>query len=129
MLLKLASITSKIGWSRTVLMDKIASGLPGERGGVMKVTNNGVSQTTRTSSQPAADASGVARDVQVDVPAQPKDAYTPSAEWLRLVELVKQVPEIREDRIHEVSQRLQRGDYLSPDSAAKTADAMVRALD
>jgi hypothetical protein len=95
----------------------------------MKVTSTGVSQTSLTPAQQAAGASPAARDAQPEGATQSNDGYTPSAEWLRLVDLVKQTPDVRDNRVREVAQRLQNGDYLSPEGAARTADAMLHSLD
>ena len=95
----------------------------------MKITNNGISQSAPTPAQQVPGTPPTARDSQVDGAAQTSDAYTPSVEWLRLVDLVKREPEIREDRVREVTQRLQNGDYFSPESAAQTADAILNSLD
>ena len=95
----------------------------------MKVTNNGVSQTSLTPAQQTPGASPVQREGQIEGAAQDNDTYAPSAEWVRLVNLVKQEPEIRADRVREVAQRLQNGDYNSPESAANTADAILRSND
>ncbi|HZZ78300.1 MAG TPA: hypothetical protein VFE62_07265 [Gemmataceae bacterium] len=57
------------------------------------------------------------------------DGYTPSAELVRLISLAGQEPEIREDKVAAVLQRLQSGAYLSAESVAQTADAMINSLD
>ena len=95
----------------------------------MKITNNGVSQTSLSPTQQTSGAAPAAREAQTDAAAEPNDAYTPSAEWLRLIEQVRQEPEIREDRVREAIQRLQSGEYFSPAAAAKTADAILNAMD
>jgi anti-sigma28 factor (negative regulator of flagellin synthesis) len=95
----------------------------------MKITNNGVSQASVTPPQGTPGAAPTQRDDAVDGAAQEGDGYTPSAEWLRLVDLVKQEPAIREDRVLEVAQRLQNGEYMSRESAEKTADAMLNSID
>ena len=94
----------------------------------MKITNNGISQTSLTPAQATPDAASVGRDAPVGSAAE-GDAYTPSAEWVRLIELAKAEPEVRESRVQEVLARLQSGAYLDATSASKTADAILVALD
>ena len=94
----------------------------------MKITNNGISQTSLTPLQQTADSMSVSRDASATTTAE-SDSYTPSAEWTRLLELARQEPEIREGRVAEVVARLQSGVYLDAAAAEKTADAILSSLD
>jgi cell division protein FtsN len=95
----------------------------------MKITNNGVSQAAVNPAQSTPGATPISRDAAPASVTSESDAYTPSTEWLRLVDLVKQQPEVRADRVREVAQNLQSGAYSSADSAERTADAMLQGLD
>jgi anti-sigma28 factor (negative regulator of flagellin synthesis) len=95
----------------------------------VKITNHGVSQPCVNNAQQLAGAASSAQDTQAAETSAEADAFTPSAEWVRLVALAKQEPEIRADRVSAVLERLQNGDYFSDASAAATADALVNSLD
>ncbi len=94
----------------------------------MKINNNGVSQASVAPAQPTP-ATTPAQLASVDSAASESDSYTPSAELARLIGLAKQEPAVREDRVRDVTQRLQSGAYLTPQSAAKTADAILNSPD
>jgi len=94
----------------------------------MKIDNNGVSQTSVTPAQPTPGAVPT-QPASVGSAASESDSYTPSAELARLIGLANQEPAVRDNRVRDVMQRLQSGEYLTPQSAAKTADAILNSLD
>lgn len=91
----------------------------------MKITDAKVSQSSLASAQPAAPVASSADEASSVHAGAECDAYTPSAEWSRLIGLIQNEAEVRADRVLDVSQRLQSGAYLSPDSAEKTANAIL----
>jgi hypothetical protein len=95
----------------------------------MNITNTGVSPASVNPAQTTPGAAPLSRDASSEGVTAESDAYTPSTEWLRLVDLVKQQPDVRADRVFDVAQKLQSGVYSSADSAEKTADAMLQNLD
>jgi len=95
----------------------------------MKINNHGISGASMTPKQGiSAPGVGTGKD-STDAIAPESNAYSPSAEWLRMLDLVRQQPEVREDRVQEVIERLRRGEYSSPESVEKTADAMLQSAD
>lgn len=90
----------------------------------MKITSNGVSSSSLNPNRPV---SGVAPSMppSVDSPPTSTDVYVPSADWLRLREALSWQPEIREDRVAAVIEKLQAGNFLTPESDMATADAMI----
>jgi anti-sigma28 factor (negative regulator of flagellin synthesis) len=96
----------------------------------MNIINNNVSAPSVNSAQTTPGAGAISsRDAAPQSVTPESDAYTPSTEWTRLVALLKQQPEVRADRVREVSQKLQSGAYSTSDSAEKTADAMLQGVD
>jgi hypothetical protein len=94
----------------------------------MKITNDGVSQSSVTPALQTP-AAVTAQPAGVESAAPDSDSYTPSAEFARLIGLAKQEPAVREDRVREVMLRLQSGEYLTPQGAASTADAILNSPD
>ena len=94
----------------------------------MKITNHGISQTPPTPKTEISPAVDGPRETTADSVVADSDAYSASAEFVRMLDLVKQQPEVREDRVQQVLERLQRGEYFSPQSAEETADAMIGSL-
>lgn len=93
----------------------------------MKITNDGISSTTPQT--PASATPATSRESEAAPPPASDTVYTPSAEWMRLLNQLSLQPDVRPDRVEAALARLQRGDYLSPESAAKTAEAMLNAQD
>ena len=93
----------------------------------MKITNNSIANASLPPNKPVADAVGPA--VAAEAPAKQKSGsgYYPSPESIRYRQLVGQQPEIRDQRVQEASDRLNRGFYDTPESIAKTADAILAA--
>ena len=95
----------------------------------MNITNDVVSQASVNGAQSTPGAASVSRDAPAAAVTPESDAYAPSTELVRLVNLVKQQPEVRADRVREVAQKWQSGAYSSSNSAEKTADAMLQCQD
>lgn len=55
--------------------------------------------------------------------------HIPSPEVQQYAALVQQEPEIRDDRLQAVAQRLRQGYYSTPASARQTAAAILKAVD
>jgi hypothetical protein len=51
--------------------------------------------------------------------------YSPDANFLRLVEQARSVPDVRADVVAQVATRLAAGEYDTPEAARKTADAIL----
>jgi hypothetical protein len=86
--------------------------------------------TNRTVGQPDEAAAAAEAARRPGAPGQPvSDAsvHVPSPELLELVARVRQAPEVRAEVLQRVKQRLSGGYYLTPDAAAQTADAILRA--
>ena len=60
---------------------------------------------------------------QADQPGE----HVPAPEVQHLAALAAQEPEVRENKVNEAAQRLANGDYLTPDAALRTADALLAA--
>jgi hypothetical protein len=95
----------------------------------MKIDCNNIPQSSINSAQHLAGTAPNARDGQAADASTSTDTYTPSAEWSRLLDLVKNEPEIRPDRISSVMDRIKSGEYFSSFSAAATAQAMINSPD
>ncbi len=96
---------------------------------MMKVSNDGISNSPTTPKQPVQTTSPPGRDVAVQGPSKEANMYTPSPEWLLLLEKVGHQPDVREDLVQAAMARLGRGEYATPASAVKTAEAMLNSLD
>lgn len=94
----------------------------------MKIHSTNVAQTSVPAAGQLAGAASCPGDASAE-PTGATDAFTPSAEWLRLLAFVKQDPEIRAERVKAAAERLQNGDYFSSASAVATATAMLHGLD
>jgi len=58
-----------------------------------------------------------------------QSAHIPSPELQQYAALLKQEPEVRDDRLRAVAQRLQQGYYATPQSAQQTAAAILKSAD
>lgn len=97
----------------------------------MKINPTNISPAA-TQAKPAITPPGVttSRDTSnVEGPCVDAKGYSPSPELQRLLDLVKQDPEIREDRVREVAERLRKGEYDSAESLSKTANAFLSSAD
>ena len=95
----------------------------------MKVSNDAISNGQTTPKQPVQATSPPSRDVAAQGASKDAKLYTPSPEWLLLLEKVGQQPDVREDLVQAALARLGRGEYATPASAVKTAEAMLNSLD
>ena len=96
----------------------------------MKITNTNVPNTSLTQKPqipPAPNANGSEKSGEIATSST--KPYAPSPELVRLIDLVRQQPEIRADRVREVADRLSQGIYFSRKSAEKTATAFLAAHD
>ena len=95
----------------------------------MKITNHGISNVAMTTQPEVTASTDAPRESAAATPTSSADAYSPSQEWVRMLDLVKQQPEVRADRVQQVMARLARGDYATAESIAKTADAILSSMD
>ena len=68
-------------------------------------------------------AAGTSGGETVSLPID--SGYLPSAELSNLTQRAKAEPEIRQNRISEVAQKLAQGHYSTPQAASKTASAIL----
>ena len=94
----------------------------------MKINTNGLSNSPLAPKLPVLPTQTSPQTSTKGLP-QDSSAYTPSSEWLHLLDQVRQQPDIREDRVSAVMERLRQGYYATPDIAAKTAAAKLDSLD
>ncbi len=94
----------------------------------MKISNLGVTNTPLSSQQVNA-ITGVGEQAPPAGVNADASVYTPSAELVHFVDLVRQQPEVRMDQVHAATQRYHQGDYQTPAAADQTAAAMLVALD
>jgi len=90
----------------------------------MKITNNGIPGAALTPKPPAVGATASSTNA-ASVPAGGDDGYTPSPELTRLLDMVREQPEVRENRVQEAAAKLASGYYSTPQSIAATADAIL----
>lgn len=85
--------------------------------GVPSVTPGQVGATQRGSTRPAG----------ATAPAEGAGSFTPTPDLARLLDAVRQLPEVREGVVQDVSARLAAGELHTPAAAAETAGAIVDA--
>ncbi len=56
-----------------------------------------------------------------------EEVYQPTPEFVRAMELVKLIPQVRQEVVNEVAQRLAAGDYQSPETTEETVKAIMSA--
>jgi hypothetical protein len=95
----------------------------------MIINNRPVANTVLPTGPQVDETAAVAGDQTTQSASTPALGYTPSPEFVKLSQLVRQQPAVREDRVQMARQRLADGYYNSPGAAAKTASAMVNSLD
>jgi len=86
--------------------------------------------TNRTLSQPEQPAAASDATSRAAAGAQPPpaaSAHVPSAELLDLLDRVRMAPQVRQDVLARVAQRLAGGYYNTRDAATKTAEAIQKA--
>ncbi len=89
--------------------------------------NSEVRQNTTTGR--AARAAGSRQGEGTAASREGQSEHVPSPELQQYAALLQQEPEIREDRVQAVAQRLQQGYYSTPQSAQRTAAAILKAVD
>ena len=87
------------------------------------LTNRTLSQTE----QPATTPDAAARAAAGAQPPPAASAHVPSPELLDLLDRVKKAPEVRQDVLAQVAQRLSNGYYNTRAAATKTAEAIQNA--
>ena len=56
-----------------------------------------------------------------------EEEYRPAPEFVRLMDIIRQIPQIRQEVIGEVAQRLAGGDLLTPQATDETVKAILSA--
>jgi anti-sigma28 factor (negative regulator of flagellin synthesis) len=88
---------------------------------------NNVHLTYVPVTQPEARQAAAARAAEgSEASASQASSHVPSSELQDLLKQVRQEPEVRQDRVREVAQRLANGYYLSAEAADRTAEAIQR---
>jgi len=95
----------------------------------MKITNNGIPNASPKANESVQGITSGTREGNSDSIMQDMDLYIPSQEWLRIQSLLRQLPEVRGDRVALAGERLASGYYLTPASVQQTAAAMASSLD
>jgi len=95
----------------------------------MKITNLGVTSTSLTSGAPVDETVQTAAGLPAASADSGAKGYSPSAELQQLIYLVRQQPDVRDDRVTAAMLKLQQGYYLTPASAESTAAAVLTAVD
>jgi hypothetical protein len=85
--------------------------------------------TSSASGSSATGRSGGAAGSSDILPLPAQSGYLPSTELSNLTSIAKSDPEIRPDRIRDVAQKLNHGYYGTPHAHAKTAAAILDAVD
>lgn len=93
----------------------------------MKITNNPSTSNSVLPTQSTSTSAAPSSEKTTDAVTTSSDGYTPSAEFQRLLDQVRDQPDVRFDRILEVTKRLASGEYSTLASAEKTADAILKA--
>ena len=94
----------------------------------MKVTNTNLSQVSINPATVTPTGPSSQRVGQVDAAAE-GSAFVASPEYLRLLELLHDLPDIREDSVLEALHALQSGKLLTTENSHLTAEAMMRAME
>ncbi len=94
----------------------------------MKIDPSGISSSPLIPKQPV-QPNSTAGKATTDSRLQDYHGYTPSPELTKLIEQVKEQPDVRETHIQSVMERLKQGYYSRPEVAMKTAEAMLNSLD
>jgi Anti-sigma-28 factor, FlgM len=56
-------------------------------------------------------------------------SYTSAPELVHLLELVQQTPDVRQELLRQIAERIANGEYLTSQSAAETAEALLKAAE
>ena len=94
----------------------------------MKITNLGIPNPSLTSQAPIEDAAIAASD-QAGANLAGTNGYAPSPALQQLIGLVRQQPDVREERVQAATARLQQGYYQTQASVEQTAASFLNALD
>jgi len=73
----------------------------------------------------AADRASRRPSVGAAIPLE-TSGHTPAPELVHLLDLLQQTPEIRQDLVQQVAQRLAEGGYQTPAALEQTAEALLR---
>ena len=95
----------------------------------MKITNSNCASNSVPPTQPPSTPAASGTDKTADTTSAASDGYTPSPEYQRLLDQVREHPHVRHHRVFEAAQKLANGDYSTPESVEKTADAILKAGD
>jgi len=93
----------------------------------MEVQNRGVGQpgasgVNRTDSRPA-------RSEKAASASEDGSSHVPSAELKSLLKDLRDIPEVRPEKLADAAAKIASGYYLTPEAASKTAEAILRSGD
>lgn len=83
----------------------------------------------RQSQEPKGETGSVRRSGEGSSGLDEASTYTSAPELVQLLELVHQTPDVRQELLRRVAERVANGDYLTSQAAQETAEAMIRAAD
>jgi hypothetical protein len=95
----------------------------------MRISGSRPKTTGLPAAGETAKAAGPMREAGAAERVAEESDYLPSADLARLTALAAQEPEVRDLAIHDAAGRLASGFYLTSESAEKTADAILKAVD
>lgn len=97
----------------------------------MQVNNNYISNPNIGKSGQMPNTNEAARRAEAVAPSSllESSTHTPSPELMQFLSIARQTPQVRQKVLQQVAQRLADGDYLTPEAAEKTADAILNALE
>ncbi len=98
------------------------------RAEIMKITSDSIPNPLLAPKQPISPTQNTAKDTDAGISGD-TTAYSPSPELLRLLQQVRQQPDIRDDKVAAVMARLQQGFYATPGTNEKTAAAFMNSID
>lgn len=67
------------------------------------------------------------RDGELSAPpsAKPREGFAPTSDLAKLLQQLRELPEVREDVVYEVKFRILSGELDGPDASSDTADQIV----
>lgn len=95
----------------------------------MRIDPTGARPADLNTTAPTRPAAGESTAESGASAAAPASGYLPSAELRRLLQRVREVSEVRLERVGQVAEKLAQGHYGTPESARRTAEAILGAPD
>lgn len=96
----------------------------------MRVEPSGNSiKVTQPAPNPGAQAAGKAAQTSGTAEATDAGTFSPTSQLSKLLEGVRQAPDVRESAVQAAAAKVSSGELLTPDAAADTAQAFLAAGD